>query len=175
MAAGIRTRHGRSCRSKGGGRCNCTPSYEAWVYSKREGKKIRKTFANLSEAKTWRADAEGAVRKRTLRVPSKVTLAEAAEEWLRGAKAGTIRTRSGDAYKPATVRSYERVLRLRVLPEFGGHRLTDLTRFDLKDLVDHLQANGFDASTIQVTLASIGVIYARALDRGVVALDPTAG
>jgi hypothetical protein len=51
MAAGIRTRHGRSCRSRGGGRCNCAPSYEAGVYSKREGKKIRKTFGTLAEAR----------------------------------------------------------------------------------------------------------------------------
>jgi len=59
MAAGIRTRHGRSCRSRDGGRCNCAPSYEAWVYSKRDNRKIRKTFHNLAEAKTWRADGEG--------------------------------------------------------------------------------------------------------------------
>jgi hypothetical protein len=62
MAAGIRTRHGRSCRSRDGGRCNCSPSYEAWVYSKRDDKKIRKTFKSQAEAKAWRADAERAVR-----------------------------------------------------------------------------------------------------------------
>jgi len=104
-----------------------------------------------------------------------MTLAQAAAEWLEGARAGTIRTRSGDAYKPGTVRSYERALRLRVLPELGAHRLTDLTRFHMKDLVDRLQAQGLDASTIQVTFASIGVIYARALDRGKIALNPTTG
>ncbi len=48
MAAGIRTRHSRSCRSREGGRCNCKPSYEAWVYSKRDDKKIRKTFKSLA-------------------------------------------------------------------------------------------------------------------------------
>jgi len=67
MAAGIRTRHARSCRSRDGGRCNCSPSYEAWVYSKRDDKKIRKTFKSLAEAKGWRADAEAGVRARTLR------------------------------------------------------------------------------------------------------------
>ena len=97
MAAGIRTRHGRSCRSREGGRCNCSPSYEAWVYSKRDDKKIRKTFHNLAEAKTWRADADRAVRKRTLRAPSKTTIDEAAESWLRGAREGQILTASGIA------------------------------------------------------------------------------
>ena len=118
-AAGIRTRHGAKCASRIGKRCNCSPAYEAWVYSKGDDK-IRKTFKSMAEAKSWRADAEGAVRKRTLRAPSKVTLAQAAQEWLEGAKAGTVRTRSGAAYKPSAVRSYEASLRLRVLPRVRG-------------------------------------------------------
>ena len=75
MAAGIRTRHGRRCRSLNDGRCNCKPSYEAWVFSARDGKKIRKTFGSLAEAKGWRSDAEGAVRRRTLRAPTAITVA----------------------------------------------------------------------------------------------------
>jgi integrase len=106
MAAGIRTRHTRSCGSEEGGRCNCSPSYEAGVYSKRDDKKIRKTFGNLAEAKGWRADASGAVRKRTMRAPSKTTISEAAEQWLEGARQGSIRNRSGDAYKPSAIRGY---------------------------------------------------------------------
>lgn len=39
MATGIRQRHGRGCNAKG--HCKCP--YEAFVYSKRDGKKIRKT------------------------------------------------------------------------------------------------------------------------------------
>src|SRR5215212_914218 len=74
MAAGIRTRHSAKCASYNGGRCNCKPSYEAWVYSKRDDKKIRSTFKSQAEAKSWRTDAEAGVRQRTLRAPSKVTL-----------------------------------------------------------------------------------------------------
>ncbi len=40
MATGVRQRHGRECN--GNGRCKCP--YEAFVYSKRDRKKIRKTF-----------------------------------------------------------------------------------------------------------------------------------
>ena len=138
MAAGIRTRHGRSCRSRGGGRCNCAPSYEAGVYSKREGKKIRKTFGTLAEARGWRADAEGAVRRRTLRAPTSTTVAEAAEAWLEGARKGTVRNRSGDRYKPSALRGYERSLRLRVIPALGHARLADVTRGDVQALVDKL-------------------------------------
>ena len=35
--AGIRVRHGRGCATlRGGERCNCTPAYEAWVFSPRD-------------------------------------------------------------------------------------------------------------------------------------------
>src|SRR5215218_8698709 len=95
MAAGIRTRHGRSCRSRDGGRCNCSPSYEAWVYSKRDDKKIRKTFKSLAEAKGWRADAERGVRTRTLRAPTGVTFGQVARDWLEKAERGEVENRSG--------------------------------------------------------------------------------
>jgi hypothetical protein len=49
------------CRSRGGGHCNYVPSYVAWVYSKRDGKKIPQTFSDLAEAKGWRSDADSAV------------------------------------------------------------------------------------------------------------------
>ena len=54
MATGVRQRHGRAC--DGSGRCKCP--YEAFVYSKRDGKKIRKTFATHSAARAWRQDAD---------------------------------------------------------------------------------------------------------------------
>jgi hypothetical protein len=147
MPAGIHTRHGRSCRSRDGGRCNCSPSYEAWVYSKRDDKKIRRTFKSMAEAKAWRTDAESAVRHRTLRAPSKVTLAEAATEWLEGAKRGTIRNASGDESKPSTIRAYEGALRLRVLDDLGAQRLCDITRSDLQVFADRLLDRGLNPST----------------------------
>jgi hypothetical protein len=107
---GIRVRHARSCRSAAGAACNCKPSYEASVYSRREGKKIRKSFPTLTAAKAWRADATVAINKRTMRAPSSQTLREAARAWVDGAHGGTIRTRSGDPYKPSALRGYEATL-----------------------------------------------------------------
>ena len=173
--AGIRTRHGRSCRSRDGGRCNCSPSYEAWVYSKRDGRKIRKTFTTAAEARSWRSDSESALRRRTLRAPSKVTISEAAADWLAGAREGKIRNRSGDAYKPRAIRGYEAALRLRVLPEFGGERVSNISRVDLQEFVERMQAKDLDASTIQTTLMPLRAIYKRAVARGEVAVNPTTG
>lgn len=57
MAEGIRKRHSRNCRSRTGARCNCNAGWEAWVYLRREQKKVRRTFKRRSEAKDWRSEA----------------------------------------------------------------------------------------------------------------------
>ena len=77
MATGIIKRHSRTCRrTRDGGRCNCNAGWEASVFSKRDGKKIRKTFAREAEAKSWRADALAALDKGGLRAPKPTAVAE---------------------------------------------------------------------------------------------------
>lgn len=180
---GLVARHSRACASRAGGNCNCTPAWEAWVYSRREGRKIRKRFSGkgaFTQAKDWRAEAHTAVRKHTLKSPTRTKVAEAAEEWLKGAREGIIRPRSGDTYKPSAIRAYEAALRLRVLPEFGHWRLSELTRLDLQEFVDRMVAGGsgsapLNPSTIGVTLLPLRAIYRRAINRGEIAVNPTAG
>lgn len=174
---GIRERHGRACEATTGGRCSCSPSVEAWVWSRRDGRKIRRTFTGKgakAAAKAWRQDAAGELRRGRLRAPTSTTLKEAAEAFLAGARDGSIRSRSGDAYKPSTIRSYEASLRLRVLPDLGGARLSDLARADMQDLVDRMLGQGLDASTIRNTLMPVRAIFRRAIVRGEVAVNPTA-
>ncbi len=180
MATGIVKRHGRGCASRQGANCNCRPMWEAWVYSRREQRKIRKSFPSEAAAKAWRNDSSTAVRKGTMKAPTTTTVSQAAQAWLSGAEDGTIRPRSGDAYKPSAIRAYEAALRLRVLPAVGHMRLSELTRNDLQDLVDELVAGDLErrplnASTIGVTLLPLRAIYRRALNRGEVAINPTAG
>jgi integrase len=83
--------------------------------------------------------------------------------------------RSGGVYKPSVVRSYEGALRLRVLPELGARRLTDVERADLQALVDRMVVGGHGASTIRNALLPVRAIYRRALVRGDVAVNPTTG
>jgi len=110
-----------------------------------------------------------------MRAPGKLTLREAAEAWLLGARDGSIRNRSGDRYKPSVVRTYEISLRLRLLPEFGGRKLSDIRRSDLQDFADRLLASGTDASTIRNTLMPIRAMFRRATARGDIAINPTSG
>jgi integrase len=182
LPTGIRVRHSRSCPSRSGSACpgrklrngeGCEPAYEAWVYSRKDGRKIRKTFPTVAAARGWRADAQVAVHKGTLKAPTTQTLHEASGAWLKGVEDGSVLTRSGDPYKPSAIRGYEQGLRLRVLPELGAHRLSDISRHDVQHFVDRLVAKGHDASTIRNTIIPLRSIYRRAVARGEVALNPT--
>lgn len=172
---GIAVRHSRGCTTRENGRCSCSPRYQAQVWSVRDKKVIRKTFATPTAAKAWRQDASVALRKRTLQASTPTTLRQAWEAWLGGAKEGWVRTRSGDKYKPSALRGYEQVMHTRVLPEFGGVRLTNLTCLDLQGLADRWLAKGLDPSTIRNTLVPLRALYRRALSRGDVAINPTRG
>jgi integrase len=145
------------------------------VWSTRDGKKLRQTFSTVAAARGWRADAQVGLRRGTLRAPTPTTLREAADAWIAGARRSSIRTRSGDVYKPSAIRSYEASLRTRVLPEFGAAKLSQITRLDIQDLADRLRAEGLDASTIRNSIMPLRVIYRRAVSRGEITVNPTLG
>jgi integrase len=175
MATGIVKRHSKGCPSIDGGRCRCGGGYEASVYSKRDGKKIRRTFAREAEAKSWRADALSALDKGGLRAPKPTTVNEAWEAWYSGAQGGTVFNRSGDPYKPSALRSYERAMRLRVLPAFGGMRHADVRRPDLQAFADGLLADDLSPSAIRCTFLPLRAVFRRALSRGELAVNPCDG
>jgi integrase len=172
---GIRCRHSRSCHDPTAERCGCTKAWQAWVWSKRDHRKLTRTFTTLADAKAWRADAQTAVRKRTLRPATKITLAEAASSWVAGAKAGLVRTRGGDVYKPATLRAYEAALAKGVLDELGSVKLSEISRLDLQDLVDRWLAAGMNPRTIAGRIMPVRAVYRRAMARGDISVSPTSG
>jgi integrase len=172
---GILLRHRKACATHSGGRCNCRPSYQASVWSPRDERRIKKSFPTLAAAKAWRAEAQTAIRRGTMRAPSQLTLREAAQAWLVGAREGSIRNRSGDRYKPSVVRTYEIALRLRLLPELGGRRVSEIRRADVQDFAGRLLVRGEEASTIRNTLMPLRAIFRRAVARGDVAVNPTTG
>lgn len=62
---------------------------------------------------------------------------------------------------------------LRVLPEFGGLRLSELTRAELQDFVDRMLDRKLAASTIRNTMNPLQAIYRHAARRELVAVNPT--
>jgi len=172
--SGIEVRHLLGCATRAGKRCSCAPTYRVVVWSSRDQRKLTRTFKNRDEARSWQIDAQAGLRHGTVRAGS-VTVREAAEAWVAGAATGSVRNRSGDIYKPGVVRSYAGSLRLRVLPDLGARRLTDVERSDLQRLVDRMVVAGDGASTIRNALMPVRAIYRRALVRGEVAVNPTTG
>lgn len=135
--------------------------------------RIRRVVATLIEGR--RRDSGGEIRGGNRRNAPNPTLREAWTIWVEGAKAGTIRTRSGDPYKPSALRSYDLGMEARVLPVFEGVSVPRLELRDFQDLADQLLADGHDPSTIRNTFMGVRALYRRAVARGEVVVNPTAG
>jgi integrase len=172
---GIVIRHGRHCASHVGKSCNCSPGYQAQVYSQRDRKPIRKTFRTLADARDWRAQTHSALRLGAIRAPSRITVDEASSAFLTAARAGIARTRAGDPYKPSAIRAYEQALRTKVQPRLGQLPLSAVTRNMIQDVVDELIATGLSASTVRNAILPLRAIYRRATARSEVLVNPTLG
>jgi integrase len=178
LPTGIDERHSRRCAAFGGGKCDCVPSYRAWVFDVRTRSKVRKTFAGkgaLAAAKRWRRDAQVQIDQGRLVAPTRKALYEVSDEWLDGAKAGRIMNRSGNPYKPSALRGYESDLVIHVLPELGGARLSDIRRANLQRLVERLLGRGLSASKVRNVIVAVQVVYRYAMELDLVAANPTSG
>ena len=174
-AAGIAFRHSRNCASWHSGPCSCRPTYQAQVWVAAQRKPIRRSFRTLAEARAWRQETQVAIRRGEVGAPSARTVREAIEVWLAGARAGSIRTRSGRNYKPSAIRGYEIAARTKVNPRLGSRRLSALTRNSLQDLIEQLVAEGYSPSSVRNALMPLRAVFRRAMSRGEVAANPTRG
>ncbi|MFL5902015.1 MAG: tyrosine-type recombinase/integrase [Solirubrobacterales bacterium] len=137
---------------------------------------MTKTFRREAEAKSWRSEAKRAADKGTLRATSRdaQTLAEALREFIAGMQAGTVRPKGRERYKPNTIRSYERALRVHIAPSAGaGIKVTEARRRDLQELADDLLSSGLSAGTVSNILNPIQAFYRRAIDRDVLTYNPS--
>jgi integrase len=173
MATGIRIRHRTDCsKLRGAARCNCNPTYEAWVAAGARGQKMRRSFKTESAAKAWRAEAHVAINRGELNAGPTCKVCEAATELTDGMQAGTVRTRSGDAYKPSACRAYDEALRLHVLPAIGALRLSEVRRKHVQAIADHMHKHGKSPSTIRNAIMPVRVIFRRAIRAGEVSINP---
>lgn len=175
-APGIEARHGTACPARKGGKCarrGC--GFRAEVWSPRDGKRIRKAFPTIDAAKSWRADAKGAVRRGRLQAGTGATLREAPTDWLDGAKTGAIFNRSGDPYKPSALRGYETSLTKHVLPALGALKVAEVDRPRLQAFAAELTKAGWEPSTVRNILMPVRAVFGHLLALGEVAVNPTAG
>jgi integrase len=178
IGEGVRPRHHRWCPSSAGGPCICDPPWEAWVYSRRDHAKIRKSFPYYWEAKAWRHEQLELARNGQLRSPSRRILAETASLWLALALEGKIRNRSGRRYKPSALRTIEADLRLHLVPSWGDRRVVEITRSELQHAVGNWLNAGLSPSKVRSIVNAARVLFR---DFGLLAegdsqlVDPTHG
>ncbi len=168
-APGVSKQHARGCP---GGKCKCAPTFQAMVFSPKDNRKIYKTFPKQREAELWRGEMRGAVESGKVRATGRIMFADAAEALVAGMKDGTIESRSGRRYKPATIRRYEEALRLHLLPELKRLRLTDIDRARVRRLVADWKRAGMAASSIRNNLDPLRVIIREAIEDGQMVVDP---
>jgi integrase len=149
-------------------------SWEAFVYDRRAKQKIRKTFPTQAEAKAWRHDAAGAVRRGTMQAPTRTTVREAGVALIAGMQSGDVRTRKGGRrYKPSVIRGYEADLKNYVYDDLGVCRLSEVRRRDVQELVDRLVGQGKSASKVRNVVTALKVVYRRELEHDDLAVNPT--
>ncbi len=171
LPEGIEVHHKKACRSRAGRRCNCQPSFRAKATTP-AGRVTSPRFPTLAAARNWRADTLAAVNAGSFIPPTTVTVREAAETFIEGAREGTILSRKGAPYRPSVVRDYRADLRRHVLPALGNRRLSDVRRGDVQRLVDDLVARGLAPSTVRNAIDPLRRIFDRAVKRDLVPFSP---
>ena len=171
---GIRARHTKPCGSRRGGRCNCNPTYQAWVFDARTGDRLWKTFPSHAAAKSWRRDAAVALSRGEIQARQTKRIRDAADELIDGMVSGAIINRSRDPYKPSAIRSYREAIEGYLKPTLGDYRLADVRHRDIQDLVMRLHAEGKSASTIRNAIMPLRVIFRHAVRYGEIAVNPCA-
>ena len=127
---------------------------------------------HLAEARAWRVDAMARLQAGTLSAAAGPTIAAAAEQFLAGMEAGTIRNRSGGRYKPSVVTVYRWAFDSHILPALGPTRLGRLNRADVQLWVDQLAGQELAANTIRGTVTPLQALYAWAIPRGLAHVSP---
>lgn len=90
-------------------------------------------------------------------------------------RAGTVRPKGRAAYKPNTIRSYERAVNRYLSPHpIGRLKVADVRRQDVRALADELLASGLQAATVSNVLNPIQAVYRRLIDRDELAYNPAA-
>jgi len=178
MSEGIRRLHSTGCPAKAGKRCNCKAGFEAAVWSDRDGRKIRKTFACKAAARSWRADVKRSLDRGELRPTTHDgrTLGDALRTFIEGMRAGTIHPKGRERYKPNTIRSYERAARLHIArAPVARLRVGEVRRADLKGFARELLAAGCSARSVSNTMNPIQAFYRHAIEEDHLTYNPSEG
>jgi integrase len=134
---------------------------EAWILDYAiSGCRHIETFALKREAEAREAQVTVDVGKGVHIAPNKVTVAEAAELWIKDAEGRLER---------ATVESYRQHLDQHIKPFLGPLKLSQLSVPGVRNFMDKLRADGRSAAMVKRVVGDLGSILADAQERGLVA------
>jgi integrase len=77
--------------------------------------------------------------------------------------------------EPRTHRSYAQLLRLHILPAFGGMKLRALHRGHIKALLNEKRRLGLSKNTVRLIRATLSVLLSDAVDAGIIFANPASG
>ena len=100
-----------------------------------ERRRASRTFPTLGQAKAWKRDTEQAYARGARTGAAAPRLRDYAICWLADVEGGVRRTRSGEVYRPSTLRGYRQALDDVLLPALGPKRLSEIRRGELHRLV----------------------------------------
>lgn len=187
---GIEETHGKACAKRADPSRRCSRkgcSFRGYLYNPALATKSKMErgprFPSIDEAKTWRANRVKELELGLRRAPTSVTLEQAWTKWHNDAKAGVLLTRSGQVYKPKTLRSYHGTMRNNVLPKHGNLPLSSVTREGLQRLIGRMNGErgkgtrGNSPATVRNTINALRVLFrdAEHLVPGGINPDPTVG
>ncbi len=169
---GIYARHKLGCALEHGRACNCSPSYWGQVWDRAAGKPRKTiTLPSVAEARGARIDLEATLRAGMLPAASTMRVAKAIEAYLNAIEAGRALNKHGRPYKPSAIRDLRGALETYVVPALGRHRLGDVRRGDIQQLIDSMTPEK-SGSRVRTVVNAIRSLYAWALDRELVENDP---
>lgn len=144
--------------------------YRGRVWDARARQKLFGPWTDRQGAIAWRDRMRVRVADRTASATS-LRLADAAEAFIEGIDAGTVRNRSGRPYKPSTARGYRRDLRVAVA-DFHAARLDDITTPDVQGMVARRAGS---PSVARNAVTALRALYAWAIPHGYARSNPTRG
>ena len=142
----------------------------AWQadYVDQDGVRRRKAFRIRKEADAWLVEARGEVARGTHTPEStSITVAEAAEHWLRRAELEDL--------EAATIRQYRSHVIHHIAPLIGEVKLAQLTTPAVQRFADRLLAEGRSRPLARKVLASLKAIIGEAQRRGLVSQNVARG
>src|SRR5215207_8199002 len=148
--------------------------YRAEVFDRRTNKRIYRTLPTLAAARAWRKDVQVSVKRGEVAAVSSTTVADAWEQWLEGARQGTVRARGGAVYRPSVLRSYRLAFEGRLLDAFGALKVTDVRRRHVQVYVDDLVGDGLAPQTVRNLATALRVLFKWCIRSDLIVVNPVA-